>query len=153
MKDFIKRKKYILLIGFSLLILLIIMFFAVKDLFFTTGKDNYGDRLDGIENYPINDDKQSDVINTLKENDIVNSVSIDIKGRIINIIIDVNDGVSVNDAKALSLKALEKFSSDELGYYDVQFYLTESANESEDNKFPIMGSKSAKSDVVSWIKE
>ena len=89
MKDFIKRNKYILLIGFSLLILLIIMFFAVKDLFFTTGKDNYGDRLDGIENYPINDDKQSDVINTLKENDIVNSVSIDIKGRIINIIISI----------------------------------------------------------------
>lgn len=153
MKEFLKKNKYILLIVFAFLILLIIMFIAMKDLFFSTGKDKYGERLEGIEEYVIDDDRQADLINSLKEKDKVNDVSVDIKGKIIHVIIDVKNETSLKDAKSFASLALEKFTEEELSFYDVQFYLTQNENESEESSYPVMGSKSALNDFISWIKE
>lgn len=153
MKEFLKKNKYILLIALAFLILFIIMLIAVKDLFFSTGKDKYGDRLEGIEEHEITDDRQYDVINSLKENEKVKDVTIDIKGKIIHIMIDMKNETSLDDAKKIASLALEKFKEEELSFYDVQFYLTQKENESEESNYPVMGSKSALNDGISWIKE
>ena len=63
--------------------------------------------------------------------------------------VKLNEGVSVDTARSLASKTLDKLSDDEKAYYDIQFIII---NESDTDHFPIMGYKHHTKSAISWTK-
>ena len=99
----------------------------------------------------ISESIASDIKGIYEEN--VSDVRVEVKGKIIYIIMNVNDGVSKIDAEGYAVKALEKFKSEDLEYYDVQFLITCSDEKKEEDEkaiYPIAGAKKAKGSQIIW---
>ena len=62
---------------------------------------------------------------------------------------DFKETLKVSDAESLAEKSLEKIGESNLTYYDVQFILTYSGEEENEN-FPVFGAKSSNSLKVVW---
>lgn len=151
MKKFIKNNK-LTVITFIICLVFVILVFAIKLTFFPDeGRAIYGDRLDGIEEVEITSKQEKNIVSKLEEKDEVKSVDTDIKGRILNVIITVNDDVELDPAKALASVITEHLEEDQNGYYDIQVFIKKS-NE-EDTRFPIIGYKHQDKDEFSWSKD
>lgn len=151
MKKFIKNNKLTVITSIICLVFVILVF-AIKLTFFPDeGRAIYGDRLDGIEEVEITSKQEKNIVSKLEEKDEVKSVDTDIKGRILNVIITVNDDVELDPAKALAPVITENLEEDQNGYYDIQVFIKKS-NE-EDTRFPIIGYKHQDKDEFSWSKD
>ncbi len=151
MKKFIKNNKLTVITSIICLVFVILVF-AIKLTFFPDeGRAIYGDRLDGIEEVEITSKQEKNIVSKLEEKDEVKSVDTDIKGRILNVIITVNDDVELDPAKALASVITENLEEDQNGYYDIQVFIKKS-NE-EDTRFPIIGYKHQDKDEFSWSKD
>ena len=139
---------------FVLLFILIACFVVIGFLFYKyfysgTSTSKYGDRLEGIENYPLKDSLESDINSVYADVKSVDKVKVTVEGKIIYINISFKESVKVDTAKAEAIKALDKIGEDNLAFYDVQFILTYSGEEENEN-FPIFGAKSSSSLKVVW---
>lgn len=144
MKFFKKNKKIV--IGITIAVIVLLVVFLVKILIFPTiGKDRYGNRLDGIEQVRINSDSMTKMEQELSTANNVENVSTDVKGRIINIMIEVKAGTKVEDAKKLADQTLKHFTGDQKEYYDIQVFLT-----SSDENYPYIGYKHKTSKSFKW---
>lgn len=145
----IKRNKFtFFIIGFFLI--LFILVFPLKSLFFPDNGDaNYGDRLDGL--VEVKKSTLDDLENKLKENESVKDVSSSTEGRIIDIIITVDDAVGLKNAKEIGSSVIDGLTEEVLKNYDIQVFVTKTS-ESE-NDFPIIGYKAKKSEKFSWTKD
>lgn len=151
MKRFVKNNK-LTVITFIICVIFVILVFAVKLTFFPDeGKAIYGDRLDGIEEVEITSKQEKNIVSKLEEKDEVKSVDTDIKGRILNVIITVNDDVELDTAKALSSTVTETLKKSQNEYYDIQIFIKKSND--EDTRFPIVGYKHQDKDDLSWNKD
>lgn len=145
--NFIKKNKILV----TLLLIAVIMFSTILIIIFSnlsSGNDEYGNRLDGIENYPIADDTVNNIKNEISSLDKVNSISYNLEGRLINFTIKVDDDLVVSEAKNYSEKIIEHFSENIKSYYDIQI-LIDSANDESEN-YPIIGYKHKTSDSLVW---
>ncbi len=111
----------------------------------------YGDRLDGIEEHPLEDSLYTDIETKLKENVSVLKVEHYLHGKIINLIITVNDDVSVSNAKKIANSTISMFSSDSLSYYSLQVYVKK--DNAELNNFPIIGYKGPTTKELVFTKD
>ncbi len=137
-----------------LLGILVVCFLAIGILFYRyfyagTSSSKYGERLDGIENYPLGDKFEENIKEVYKGNSSVGDVTVTVEGKIIYITIDFKESVKVATAKDLAIKSLDTIGEKNLTFYDVQYLLTYSGTE-ENKNFPVFGSKSAKSLKVVW---
>lgn len=147
--NFIKKHKIALIVVGVCLVLIILLFFAIKNTFFPNmNKSKYGNRLDGIENYPIEESMITDIKNGVLENEVVTNLTYDLKGRIINFIITVKDGTELNVAKEAATKVLEYFNDDYKSFYDIQIFLT--CDNAENEIYPKMGYKHKTSSEIKW---
>lgn len=150
MKDilkFIKKHSHII-VGVIILIFLVIIGIMAKNFFFPSDTDvYYGTRLEGIEKVRIKDKTKEELKGVFKDSS--KSVNIRLAGRIIYVDVKLNEGVSIDTAKDLSNKTLEKLSEEEKKYYDVQFII---ANESDTDHFPIIGYKHHARTAISWTR-
>ncbi len=146
---FVKKHKVGLIVTGVCIILLILVFFAIKSAFFGNyGKSEYGNRLDGIENYPIEDKLISDIKDKLMETGIVEDYSYNLKGRIMNFLIKVKAEVDLTSSRALADKIAESISDENKSFYDIQIMITsvDEANE----LYPTIGYKHKKSVGFKW---
>lgn len=144
---FIKNNKIIV----ALLLIAVIMFSTILILIFSnlsSGNDEYGNRLDNIENYPITEEMITNIKNELTGLDKVISISYNLEGRLANFIIKVEDDLAVSEAKNYADKVIEHFSEDLKGYYDIQVLIDSNNDESE--IYPIVGYKHKTSDSLVW---
>ena len=137
-----------------LLGILVICFLAIGILFYRyfyagTSSSKYGERLDGIENYPLSETLEKDIQNLYKDNTEIDKVTVTNKGKIVYITINFKQSIKVSTAQDLAIKSLEKIGEKNLTYYDIQYILTYSGTE-ENTNFPVFGSKSASSLKVVW---
>lgn len=137
-----------------LLGILVVCFIAIGILFYRyfyagTSSSKYGERLDGIENYPLGDKFEENIKEVYKGNSSVGDVTVTVEGKIIYITIDFKESVKVATAKDLAIKSLDTIGEKNLTFYDVLYLLTYSGTE-ENKNFPVFGSKSAKSLKVVW---
>lgn len=137
-----------------LLAILIACFVIIGLLFYKyfyagTSDSSYGDRLEGIENYPLSDNLESEINSIYENTKSINTVTVHVKGKIIYVNIDFKESVKVDTAKSEAVKVLDKIGEENLKYYDVQYILTYSG-EAENENFPIFGAKSANSLKVVW---
>lgn len=143
------NKILLILIG-----ILLICFVAMGILFYEyfyagTSSTKYGDRLEGIEKYKLSDTLEKDIQSIYESEASINTVKVDVKGKIIYVNIDFKKSLKVDNAKSLAIKALDKIGTENLTFYEVQFLLTYSAEE-ENTNYPIFGSKNANSLKVVW---
>ena len=147
--EFIKKHRIGLIVTGVILVLVILMFFGIKNAFFSNmGQSVYGNRLDGIEKYPIDDAVIKDIETTLKDTGNINSFKYELKGRLMNFIIEVNADVDLTTSRAFADKIAEKLSDDIKSFYDIQVYLTCSDKESE--LYPTIGYKHKTSVGFKW---
>ena len=148
MKQFYKENRVfsILMIVVAVCLLLIIGI-TLKYFIFGSSSSPYG--LKDEKKYKISDDLKTEVKSTLESDESIKKASVRVSVRTIYISMEFNTGVSLEEAKGKAVTALEKFSEDELGYYDVEFILTE---ESADNSegFTIMGAKNVNGSNIVW---
>lgn len=150
MGKYIKDHKIIVAATIFLIVLIIAAFF-IKEMFFKNS-DNavYGNRLDGIETVKITNSEQKDLISTLEGDSSVSNASYSLQGKIVNVIITVNDDVGIDTAKGLCGKILEKFNDDQKKFYDFQVFIKKKNGE---NDFPIIGYKQNNKDNFSFTKD
>ena len=150
MKKFIKKNK-LAVITFIICLIFVILVFAIKLTFFPNeARAIYGDRLDGIKEVEITDSNQDDIISALEDLDTVKEASCDVKGRILNILITVNDDVALDTAKSLTTTITGNLKKKQTSYYDIQVFISK---DNEDASFPIIGYKHEDKDSFSWSKD
>ena len=150
MKKFIKNNK-LTVITFIICVIFVIIVFAVKLTFFPDeAKAIYGDRLEGIEEVEITSKEQDNIISKLEEKAEVKKAEVDIKGRILNVIITVNDDVELDAAKALTGTITDTLEEEQTSYYDIQVFVKK---DNDDARYPIIGYKHQDKDTFSWSKD
>ncbi len=137
------------LLGLLLVCFLVLGFGFYKYFYSGAGNNKYGDRLDDIDKYPLSKTLNDDIKSVFNDNSEVSKTTVDVKGKVIYINIDFGSSIKVSQAQDIAVKALEKIGEENLKYYDVQFILTYSGSESNEN-FPVFGSKSSSSLKVVW---
>jgi hypothetical protein len=140
----------------ALIIILFACFAAIGFLFYKyfyagASSNKYGDRLDGIENYPLSSTLEDDIKSLYSEEKSVNKVVVHIQGKIVYIDIDFSEAVKIETAESLASKSLEKIGEENLKFYDVQYILSYSGEEENEN-FPIFGAKKSTSTKIVWSK-
>ena len=141
-----ENKITILFVGIIILIILI-FFLMIFPLYSTKSGSDYGNRLDGIKEVAINNETNEEVKSLFEDTEKVSKVKVNLKGKLYNITITVNDDVDVNEVANISNDVLSKFDEDQLKYYDFQIFIT---NNSEDNTKTVVGYKSKNSEGIVW---
>ncbi len=150
MKNFIKNNK-VTVVAFIICVIFVVLVFVIKLTFFPNEASAiYGDRLDGIEDVEITNNKQKTIEKALGERDEVKNASCDIEGRILNVIITVNDDVELDAAKGLTSSITDNLEDDQKSFYDIQVFISK---DNDDTRFPIIGYKHQNKDGFSWTKD
>ena len=153
MKSLIKRHKGLAIVGGLALILLVVMFAIFARMIFSSGKTEYGDRLNGI--VKIDKSETDKLISETKALDEVRDITVRTQGKIIYMTITFEDNVSKDKAKEIASKTLESYSEEVIKCYDFEYFLTQKseAKEGEEDKtFTIAGTKHPDIDSISWTK-
>ncbi len=101
----------------------VILFISFKSFIYPEdSKSVYGDRLEGIENVTITDDKLNEVITKTTALETIESCRIDIYGKIVNIVAVSNLKGTEVKVKEVFNTVLEEFDDDVKAYYDFQFF-------------------------------
>ena len=147
--SFYKRNRvYSLLMLVSIICVIAIMVGVILYFLGQTSKDKYGNRLEGIEKIKITDKKIKKLEKTITEGELVSDTSINIKGRLIYIDIELKSGKHT-DAETIAQSTLELFSEKEKNFYDIQFII-ENLSKEEDENFPIMGYIKKGNSIIKW---
>ena len=163
LKKLLKNKRFVLF--FIIFIIFVICMIFLLKLLFPANNSNYGNRLDGIDKISFTKKNQTSIINAIEENEKVTSAKMNIHGKIINIIYNVNKDVSMDDAKGVANSSLESFSKEVKEFYDIEFIITKIDEVGEETQvtnsdgttttninkqFPIMGYKNSSSESIVW---
>lgn len=143
------NKVLLVLLGILLVCIIAIGILFYKFFYAGAGGSKYGNRLNGIENYPLSSNLQDEIKSLYSDNSKVGTIKVNTEGRVIYIDIDFKETLKVSEAESLAEKALEKIGENNLTYYDVHFILTYSGEEENEN-FPVFGAKSSNSLKVVW---
>ena len=151
-KDLILRHKLlfsICLLAFIVIMILLYIFFSM----FIGGNDKYGDRLKGIESVEISKSSLTEIAKKLKDQAGVEDASVRVQGKIVYINLVFSRETTLEHAKEIAIGSLEQFDDDEKKFYDFGYFLTQVGQEgTEDKGFVVTGTKSAKTDSISFIK-
>ena len=141
-----------IVLGLSL-ILLVIIFVIFARMVLTTGKTEYGDRLNNLTE--LRKSVLDDVESSLKEYSEVTDVSIRIQGRIVYTTIYVTKDTAKDTAKTIAAKTLEKYSEEVLADYDFEFLIKQEEvldDEGNNKSYTIAGTKHPEKDKIAWTR-
>lgn len=139
-------KEHKLLTGLIIVFMIIIigLIILISMLSGKTGNNEYGNRLDDIEKYEIGKSQISEIEEGLSSLEGVTSATYHLEGKLVNVIMDVEDTLAVDTAKSYANKVLEYIDDEQKAYYDIQIFITSDNEESEN--YPIILSKSKNSE-------
>ena len=92
-----KNNKIAVLFVSVILLIIIILLLMILPLYSSRSGSVYGNRLDGIKDVAIEKTENEKIKEIFKNVESVNSVTIDLKGKILNIIVNVKEGNNVSD--------------------------------------------------------
>lgn len=146
--NFIKNNKILI----TLILITVIFMVAILVIIFNNislGSGNeYGNRLNDIEKYPITEEVVSSIKTEISSFDKVEYINYNLEGKIANFIIKVDDTLAEEDARNYGGKIIEKLSDDIKKYYDIQVMIDSNNNES--TVYPIIGYKHKTSESLVW---
>ena len=148
--SFIRKNKFVI-VAIGVFLILVIIAFQVVNMFFPEeGKALYGDRLDGIEEVELSDKALSGIAAKIEEDAAVKEASVSVTGKIVEVIITVQDDTTVEAAKGLNTIILDSLKKKEKSFYDVQIFVKKDTDAVD---FPIIGYKHHAKDSFSWTKD
>ena len=103
----------------------------------------------GAEKVKLSDNYIKDVIKNLEEKEFVSKATYNLQGRLLSIMITVNDDTNIDDAKNLGKIVIQGFNEEELAYYDLQVFLKDSGTK-EESRYPFIGTKHKTSEEFVW---
>lgn len=151
--ELIKRHKGLALVGGLTLILVIILLIIFSRMIFSTGKTEYGDRLNNI--VKINKKVLEDNKKELEELDEVKKATIRTQGKIIYTIMTVTDKTSKDKAKEIAKNTITKYDEKVIECYDFEFLITQEPildKDGNDSAYTISGTKHPDSENISWTR-
>ena len=148
-KFFEENRTLFILIVVAIVCIIISVILLFKYFYFGNGGSNYGDRLEGIENVRISDEKQNEVSSKIDEDALVQSSTVGITGKRVDIRIVFEEKASLIDAQGIALKSLDNFSDEEKAFYDFHFTLKQEATEKTEG-FLTMGAKNVNGSNLVW---
>lgn len=143
----VRKYKWVLL-GFFILFIIVLFWFG-KQLFVSQDGALYGNRLEGRDKVLIGQDVKTNMNDLLSSTAGVKKVDINVQGKILYIVILVDDTMTVDKAHDISNQAVGKLSAEQSGFYDVSI-LVDYQNDTEATTFPILGYKNKNSDHIVW---
>ena len=145
---YLKKNKWVIVPITAFIVVMVFAIIGIVNLVIPKSSKNlYGNRLDNIEQYPIGDESVSKVKEELMNTGKVTNVNYDLKGKLINFIITVNDDVDRVTGESLTSKILSEFDDNIKSFYDFQVFIK---TESESEIFPIIGYKHVTSVNFVW---
>ena len=151
--ELIKRHKGLALVGGLTLILVIILLIIFSRMIFSTGKTEYGDRLNNI--VKINKKVLEDNKKELEELDEVKKATIRTQGKIIYTIMTVTDKTSKDKAKEIAKDTITKYDEKVIECYDFEFLITQEPildKDGNDSAYTISGTKHPDNENISWTR-
>lgn len=148
---FIKNHKFTSLVIVIFIALVFVAYYLYNIFFINSSRPEYGNRLDGIENAEIKKDTLSDLEKSISENKSVKKVTTNISGKTLDIVITVDDSLSLKDAKAIGDVSYKKLSEKQIDFYSVQVFIKKDS--AEQNNFPIIGYKQRGTKNLVWTKD
>lgn len=143
-KKFYKNNRvYSILMIISVVCVALMLIALVSYFLGQTSSNPYGNRLDGIEQYNISD-KIKSMEEFFKNEKKVEDASVRLQGKIIYATVTVSSKLNNEDIETLATSSLEKLSSEELEFFDVQYIFK------RDKMPPYLGSKSSSNKIISW---
>ena len=114
---------------FILIACLIAISVVVVTYFVGDSSSKYGDRLEGIEDYPFDEDMQNEIISKIKENEIVEDVTMRVSGKSIYVMITFVPETTLVEGQSIALSSLDYFSEETLSFYDLEYMIEAEATE------------------------
>lgn len=148
---FIKKHKFTTFIIVVFVVGVIILHYLFNLFFINSGKPEYGNRLDGIETVQILDKDLTNIKDALKKKSDVKKVGINISGRTLDVVITVDDKMSIKDAKNIGKESYSYLTDKQIEYYSVQVFVKKDSKEKND--FPIIGYKQKGTKNLVWTKD
>ena len=146
------RKNKLAIIAIIVLAFLIVVGTKFKNLLVPDeGKAAYGTRLEDLNKHKLSDTLFTDIETNLKGDEKIKEVTHYVHGKIINLVITVDDSMDINTAKSLANSTIAMFKDNELSYYSLQVYVKK-----EDinlNNFPIVGYKGTNATELVFTKD
>jgi hypothetical protein len=134
--EFIKKNRVKILVILGLIIIVLFAYFVFTLIFPKNEGDLYGNRLIELENYNIEESVFTELKESLISEEEINDVRINKSGKIINFILEINEGVKIEEAQLFASTILVAFTKEQREYYDLQLFLI-----SEDEGYPKIGYK------------
>lgn len=152
MLNYINKHKGISIVVGLTLILLIILIVIFASLFGNNSGNKYGNRLDGIEEVELSNSFLKDFKKELNEDESIVEANVRLQGKIVYIVFEVNNDISIETAKQMASNTLEKFSSEELAFYDISYLIkwTKINEEEKEEVSAIAGTKHHSKDSITW---
>ena len=135
----IKKHKFTTFIILIFIIVVVIIHYLFNLFFINSGKPEYGNRLDGIEIVELVEKDLSTIKDSIKKNSSVKDVNINVSGRTLDIVISVDDKLSLKDAKKIGQDSYTSLADKQIEYYSVQVFIKKDSE--QQNNFPIIGYK------------
>ena len=134
------------------LITFVVVFSSMLISMYAGSGDKYGSRLAGIEDVKLDKNIGKDIEEKLKENEIVDDVKTDLKGKTYNILIYLVDNSDVNTIVEDAENIIDIFTKDELNFYDIQVFITSTIDTEEGDKTDktIVGYRNSYKEEFSW---
>lgn len=148
-KFYKEHRIFMILMAIVIVCIVLIATVLIQCFYVGNGSNKYGNRLENIENYKIDDIRVNESESKLLTNEKVNGAEIKITGRIIYVDLSFAEGVGLVEAQSIALKLLEDFSEEESKYYDFNFTLKQKATEQNDG-FLISGAKNKNGNGLVW---
>ncbi len=146
--DFIKKNKLLSIFIGLLIVFIILAVVLLMQLIGGNKKGEYGDRLTGIEKVEITSNTKNQIEKEIANEELVTKVKYDLKGRLVNIVLNVKDEKEIDSVKEIGNKILSYFDEKQLSYYDIQILVNSDNEKSE--KYPIIGYKHKTRDAINW---
>jgi len=138
-----KYIKYIVLLVI-IIVIFILSLFIYKNLF----EDSENSRYKDIGNYKLTNDEKNSVTNKINELENIKNVKIYKDSRIIKIIVKLEEDIDFENLKIKANEVITSFSEKNLSYYDLQFFVESSNEESE--VYPQIGYKFKANSEFAW---
>lgn len=135
-----QENSVLIVLGIILIACLVAISVVVVTYFVGDSSSKYGDRLEGIEDYPFDSEMQDEIIAQIKENEIVEDVTMRVSGKIIYVNITFVPATTLVEGQSVALASLEFFSEDTLSFYDLEYMIEAEATDDAEG-FQLIGAK------------
>lgn len=148
-KFYREHRVFTILMAIVIVCIILIVTVLIQCFYVGNGSDKYGNRLEGIENYIIDTERETDYEKTLMNNEKVKNADLIVTGKIIYVTIQFETNADLVEAQSIAAKSLESFSEEERGFYDFNITLKKNSSDTSDG-FIISGAKNKNGAGLVW---